>query len=306
MYYEQSGPIYGEASAPVRWEDTLAPWLEEQGFVRGANEKSVFYHPTRDILILTYVDDVMAQGDSEDIDWIFNLMDTRFECKDYEEVKSGETIDYLGMQVAIDGDRIYLSMEKYIENACQSLGITEGKGPAIPISDPIDTDSPPLEKSGIKQFLTAVGMLGWLNSTTRPDISYAYSRIAQHSAHPTEASLQAVRKCFKYLLSHKDYTLSTQIYEDDKSIDQLLNTEPTIDTTWRFQTDSDHAGNAEVQNKRRSQNGMIVLCNHGMVRWASKASSVAFAAEAIGEAHADTSSGAAEIYAAGKYFMGRV
>ena len=28
-YYRQTGPIYGEASAPVRWENTVAPWLEE-------------------------------------------------------------------------------------------------------------------------------------------------------------------------------------------------------------------------------------------------------------------------------------
>ena len=40
MHYCQSGPIYGEASAPVRWEDTIAPWLVAQGFVRGENEKS--------------------------------------------------------------------------------------------------------------------------------------------------------------------------------------------------------------------------------------------------------------------------
>ena len=24
-YFQQSGPIYGEASAPVRWEKTIAP-----------------------------------------------------------------------------------------------------------------------------------------------------------------------------------------------------------------------------------------------------------------------------------------
>ena len=31
-YWIQMGPIYGEASAPVRWESTIAPWLVEQGF----------------------------------------------------------------------------------------------------------------------------------------------------------------------------------------------------------------------------------------------------------------------------------
>ena len=34
-YSRQRGPVYGEAGAPVRWENTLAPWLEDEGFTRG-------------------------------------------------------------------------------------------------------------------------------------------------------------------------------------------------------------------------------------------------------------------------------
>ena len=64
-------------------------------------------------------------------------------------------------------------------------------------------------------------------------------------------------------------------------------------------TDSDHAGNAEIQNRRRSQNGLCVTLNNAPVLWYSKASSVAFATPLIQEAHADTSSTAVEIYAAG-------
>ena len=63
--------------------------------------------------------------------------------------------------------------------------------------------------------------------------------------------------------------------------------------------DSDFAGISEVQNKRRSQKGTIALQNSFTVFWSSKVSSVAFADEGIGEAHADTSSGAAEVYATG-------
>ena len=62
--------------------------------------------------------------------------------------------------------------------------------------------------------------------------------------------------------------------------------------------DSDFAGNSEVQNKRRSQIGIIGLQNGFPVFGSSKVSSIAFADEDIGEAHADTSSGAAEAYAA--------
>jgi len=39
-YYRQSGPIYGEVSAPKRWEDTIAPWFESMGFKHSENERS--------------------------------------------------------------------------------------------------------------------------------------------------------------------------------------------------------------------------------------------------------------------------
>ena len=66
-YYRQSGPIYGEVSAPKRWEDTIAPWFESMGFKRGENERSCFYHEGRDLLILLYVDDCLADGDEADV-----------------------------------------------------------------------------------------------------------------------------------------------------------------------------------------------------------------------------------------------
>ena len=58
---------------------------------------------------------------------------------------------------------------------------------------------------------------------------------------------------------------------------------------------------SEVQNRRRSQNGLIIQLNGApvMTLCQSKASSVTFASPRIGEARADMSSGAVEIYALG-------
>ena len=63
--------------------------------------------------------------------------------------------------------------------------------------------------------------------------------------------------------------------------------------------DSDFAGNSDPDAKRRCQIGIIAMQNGFPVFRSSKISSVAFADKDIGEAHADTSSGAAEVYAAG-------
>ena len=67
---------------------------------------------------------------------------------------------------------------------------------------------------------------------------------------------------------------------------------------WNFFSDTDHGGNSEPQNRRRSQNGTLVLENDAPVLWLSKVSSVAFAHPDIGEAHADMSSAAVEIFGA--------
>jgi hypothetical protein len=66
-YYRQTGPVYGEAGAPVRWENTIAPKLQVEGYVRGCNEPAVYYHSDRDVLLLTYVDDLMYDGEEDDI-----------------------------------------------------------------------------------------------------------------------------------------------------------------------------------------------------------------------------------------------
>ena len=299
-YYKQSGPIYGEASAPIRWEETIAPWLVSQGFERGENDKGVFYHRERDLLLLLFVDDVLADGEQADVEWIFDLLATRFECKDADYITPDTPQDYLGMNVHMDADYIYLSMATYITNACKVLNIDDkGRSFKTPISQPIDTESPPLPIQEKKTFLTGLGMLGWLAQTVRPDVAYAYSRIGQHAANPTTSSMNAVSRAFRYLLDNKYRCLRAPLHEQDRPVANITMALKAQPCAWRFFCDSDQGGNAEQQNKRRAQSGLMVTYNGMPVMWSSKASSVCFASPLIGESHADTSSAAHEIYAAG-------
>ena len=60
---------------------------------------------------------------------------------------------------------MHMSMAKYIDNACRTLGITCESW--VPINQPIDTDSPELSAKGKAEFLTAVGMLQWMARSDR-------------------------------------------------------------------------------------------------------------------------------------------
>ena len=129
---------------------------------------------------------------------MFLELEERFKCKSADMVKDLITQDYLWIVIRIEGDRIHMSMAKYIENACRILKI-EGMS-WVPINQPIGTDSPVLSAKGKADFLTTVGMLGWpLAQTLRVNVSYTYSRMAQHSASPMESAMKAVRTALVYL-----------------------------------------------------------------------------------------------------------
>ena len=248
------------------------------------------------------MDDCLAKGLPEDVEWIFTLLGNEFECKDTEYLNADTAQDYLGMILAMDHQYMYLSMETYIENAINIIDIPTRKS-STPMASPVDTDSPLLDFHQKREYLTALGMLGWLAQTVRCDVAYAFSRLGQHCANPNQSALKAVKKVFSYLYETRDLGIRAPLYFDDQHIAEI-NYEPyrAVDA-WRFYCDSDHAGNSEVQNRRRSQNGLVITHNDSPVYWQSKASSVAFATPLIGEAHADISSGAVKIFAAGNATM---
>ena len=296
-YFQQSGPLYGEKSAPRRWEDTIAPWYGEIGYERGENEPCAFYDETNDALSLLYIDDNFIDAEEEDIKILDERLDDRFDCRDIEWLSTGEELDYLGLQLFQTQTHTGYWLEKYILGTLKILGLDGStKTCSTPISQQIDSDTPALTDARVKLFSTAVGCFGWMSNTCRPDISYAHSRIAQHLSKPTESAWDAIVHCCNYLRGTSDLCIAAPIYPNNRD----LSAPQTDDTRlgWEFYSDSDFAGNSEVQNKRRSQNGFIATLNGAPVLWGSKVSSVAFAHPDIGESHADISSGAAEVYAA--------
>jgi hypothetical protein len=109
-----------------------------------------------------------------------------------------------------------------------------------------------------------------------------------------------MERVLRYLKGTKRLGLRQPLNSADieLNIQQLNNTATQPDYGWKFYSDSDFAGNSEVQNKRRSQNGWICMLGDAVITYGSNVSGVAFANADIGESHADISSGAAEIYAA--------
>ena len=308
-YFRQWGVVYGACSSPVRFMNTLHPWIVSQGFVAGLNEPCVFYNADLDILVETYVDDCLAVGPAKNVQAFMKDMAIRFKCKDPVELTEGSPIDHLGMNFIKTSDGIYLSMESYIETMLHNLDLdpTTFRRVRTPISMPIE-DSRQLDRDGEKFFRSGVGMIGWLAFTGRPDLKYCHSRISQHMANPTVGAMAALSHALRYCYFTKDLGLFQPVGKGCSLAEM------------RFYCDSDQSGNKESQNKRRSQLGSIAVLGDCPLTWGSKATAVQFQEEEytaavsaavsditggipvchanITELHADMSSAAAEVYAA--------
>jgi len=293
MLFMQLGCIYGERSAPKRWFLTLTPFLRSLGFEQGCNDKCAFYNKKTRLRLLLYVDDLILDGSKAEINSFIQKLRLRFKAKDVQWLTLTTPIDFVGMIISMTADRLWISMGPYIEKMMtrlspESFGMTSSPQ-LVPIDKAIDGGDPVTWEQK-KFYMTGVGCLGWLNATGRPDIAYLYGRLAQHMAAPTTSALECLTKGLAYLQQHSNLALSVS-----------RDAQPT--NAWEMFSDSDFAGNAEPNNKRRSCNGMLVTFNLAPVIWSATTSSVCFPNEDMLEPAADVSSAAAEIYAAGNASM---
>lgn len=251
------------------------------------------------------MDDNYLDGEEDDIKWTVNNVGERFDCKDLEWVPTdGTPIDYLGMLMSMDSERTYLEMYVYIQNCLEILEWTALRPVSRPMQDQInpDGDSPPLSPKKAMKFHTGLGMMGWLSSTCRPDISHAYSRLGQHQANPTESSLEALEYSFRYLKGSMYWCLSGLLNQPDISLSSkpVFSVAPDVSDQlgWEFFVDTDHAGNSEIQNKRLSQVGILAMYNDVPMYWKSSKINC-YANSGFDEDHPDSSSGASETRGAG-------
>ena len=277
LYYRQLGPIYGEAGAPIRWENTLVPWLESIGFERGCNEPCVFLHRKRDLVALTWVDDVYADGDAPDFDWFMNLMRERWDCKDPDVLGPDTPIDFVGIEASEDNDNTYLNSGVYVEKLLTEYGEVDGREATSPLlHDPSaegdQTPAGPLEQRSVRKW---VGGIGWLVVTTRPDLAYSHCRLSQMLSAPTAGTLRGIKEVMKYLRQSGRLALAAPLHGDDD---------------WNFWVDAGQAGNPLVDEKLRPHLGVITRNHSAPIDWKSTLDSTSFANPAL-ERHATTQGG---------------
>ena len=152
-----------------------------------------------------------------------------------------------------------------IHRVVETLGLDSSttKSPKgnTPVSYPLlskDKNGPPRKSTW--KYRSVIGMLGFLQGTTRPDISMPTHQCARFNSNPKLSHERAVKRIGKYLLDTKDKGI---VYKPDLSKGLECYVDADFAGGWK---DGDHDRPESVL----SRTGYIIMFAGCPVTWASK------------------------------------
>ena len=222
-----------------------------------------FRRESNDIIVLTYVDDciILAQDKGTITKFISTL---RLGPENFDFIDEGTLDKYLGLEVRRQSKGFPMSQPFLIERIITAANIdarmTNPK--ATPAVEPLlgRDENGPERKQGWN-YRQLIGMLGYLQHTTRPDIAMATHQCARFSAsNPKLLYERGVKRICKYLLN---------------SMDKGIIFQPDLSRGLECHVDADFAGGWATCDQSKpesvlSRAGYMISCAGCPIQWCSK------------------------------------
>ncbi|WVZ52934.1 hypothetical protein U9M48_003933 [Paspalum notatum var. saurae] len=195
--------LYGLKQAPKQWHEKFDTTLTSVGFAVNEVDSCVYYRygGGKGVILCLYVDDILIFGtDIDVINEVKSFLSTKFDMKDL-----GEADVILNIKLIKDESGITLSQTHYVEKVLSRFGYIDSKPSPTPY-DPSVT----LKKNkriGVNQlkYSQIIGSLMYLASTTRPDISFAVSKLSRFISNPGTDHWHALERVMCYLKGTMSY-----------------------------------------------------------------------------------------------------
>ncbi|CAL9021631.1 unnamed protein product [Prunus brigantina] len=248
--YRLKKALYGLKQAPRTWYERLSSYLLQNGYTRGAIDKTLFVKRVKSDLVVAqvYVDDIVFGSTSNFLVTEFtNIMSNEFEMS-----MCGELNYFLGLQVQQLKDGMFLSQTKYAKDLVAKFGLESAK----PVRNPMSTTEklhkdPTGEQIDQKLYRSMIGSLLYLTAS-RPDISFSVGVCARFQACPKQSHLAAVKRIIRYISGTLHFGIH---YSFDSNVEIA-----------GF-SDADWAGNID---DRKSTSGGCFYLGNNLVAWHSK------------------------------------
>lgn len=241
--------LYGLHESGKLWNERLNSFMIGEGLRRCISDPGVYYNDKRNLIISTYVDDLMLHGEKEEIKIFKNKLKKNFNVKELGAAKR-----VLSINLKRSKNSIRIDQSDYTKSLLNEFGMDECKSTKT-MSDPnvkYAKNEDKIDEILKKKYQKAIGGLLYLATNTRPDILHTVTKLSQYSVNPSEQHWNGVKRLLRYLKGTIDYGIT---YSDTERTQQV-----------QIYTDADWGSDPD----RKSYSGYAIVMANGVVSWCSR------------------------------------
>ena len=244
--------IYGLKQSGRMWNIELDKFLKSHNFKQSPYDPCLYsYCCNGDLVyVLIWVDDIVVAASSDILmNKIKSWLKNRFKMKDLGVINC-----FLGIQFTVKNGTITMDQSKYLENKLVKFKLDTCKSRTTPCEV---TDYESTCDGGVdhRLYREMVGSLIYAMTCTRPDLSWAVSKLSRKLSNPSKGDFDMLKHVFRYVLGTVNYKLTFR-----KSVNGLQ--------LFGF-SDADWAGS---KSDRKSTSGYCFMLNHNgpLISWKSR------------------------------------
>ena len=254
--------LYGLKQAGRCWNRTIDPALCRLGLIPLDKDSCVYLHRSdgETIIICLYVDDLFIFTASVRLLKRFKQgLKAAFEMEDL-----GEARLVLGMQITRDkaNRTLTISQQPFLRKLMKRLALTDMRTVSTPMVPNSTLKKAPTSHQASAQDITwyqsVIGSLMYAANGTRPDITFAISKLSKYSSNPDSTHIDALTHLLRYIAGTVDYALTYEGTADQQP--------PLL-----AYCDADFASD---RDDRLSISGYAVMLCGGAISWGARQQTV--------------------------------
>nr|ABA94508.1 retrotransposon protein, putative, Ty1-copia subclass [Oryza sativa Japonica Group] len=177
--------LYGLKQAPKQWHEKFDRTLTSSGFAVNEADKCVYYRHGggEGVILCLYVDDILIFG-------------TNLEVIN-EDLGVADVI--LNIKLIRDENGITLLQSHYVEKILNRFGYIDSKPSPTPYDPSLLLRKNKRIARNQLEYSQIIGSLMYLASATRPDISFAVSKLSRFTSSPGDDHWRALERVMRYL-----------------------------------------------------------------------------------------------------------
>jgi hypothetical protein len=195
--------LYSLKQAPKQWHEKFDVTLISAGFSVNETSRCVYYRHGggQGVILCLYIDDILIFRTSLDV---INEVKT-FLCQSFDMKDMGDADVILNIKLIKGDNVITLTQSHYVEKVLSRFGYKDSKPSPTPYDPSLVFRKNKRIGRDQLRYSQMIESLMYLASATRPDISFAVSKLSRFTSNPGDDHWHVFERVMHYLVGIMDY-----------------------------------------------------------------------------------------------------